>query len=243
MTGSRLVALAHEQLELPKGTFEALRGGDRQGPLLLYLHGFPDHPPTAAPLSRTWRAPAARIAAARDLGLIRRLWRRWSPELNLDRDRRDQLHSCLPSSLPAPIAYYRAALRPWATRRVLHELREPISTPLLQLHGADDGCVARPPADGLSPLRRPPRARGDPRHRAFSPSRGPGGGRREGDRVGAPERPRLERPTGTGCGRGSSSPLLAPNRRRAAPRATRSDRPDHAARYRARARRPRRRRR
>jgi len=147
VTGSRLVALAHEQLELPKGTFEALRGGDRQGPLLLYLHGFPDHPPTAAPLSRTWRAPAARIAAARDLGLIRRLWRRWSPELNLDRDRRDQLHSCLPSSLPAPIAYYRAALRPWATRRVLHELREPISTPLLQLHGADDGCVARPPAD------------------------------------------------------------------------------------------------
>jgi pimeloyl-ACP methyl ester carboxylesterase len=48
--------------------------------------------------------------------------------------------------MPAPIKYYRAMLRPGmlgATRR----LSQPIAVPLLQLHGADDGCILPPQVD------------------------------------------------------------------------------------------------
>jgi pimeloyl-ACP methyl ester carboxylesterase len=48
--------------------------------------------------------------------------------------------------MPAPLKYYRAMLRPGmlgATRR----LSQPITVPLLQLHGADDGCFLPPQVD------------------------------------------------------------------------------------------------
>jgi pimeloyl-ACP methyl ester carboxylesterase len=48
--------------------------------------------------------------------------------------------------MPAPIKYYREMLRPGmlaATRR----LSQPITVPLLQLHGADDGCFLTPRVD------------------------------------------------------------------------------------------------
>lgn len=228
-------------LALPRGTFRALTFGDPSAPPLLWLHGFPDHPPTAesflsivsrnryviapwlrgyapSPLdgpydlvalaedaiamidhlgrgpvdlvghdwgavityavctlapdrvrraatlavphpltflrslatprqaTRSWymalfQLPVAeRLVRARELALVDQLWQRWSRSYRLDPDRRRELHACLEASLPAPLEYYRAMVRPWPLRR----FRKPIATPLLQLHGADDGCIAPP---------------------------------------------------------------------------------------------------
>jgi pimeloyl-ACP methyl ester carboxylesterase len=106
----------------------------------------------SAQLARSWymlafQLPgAARLARARDLALLELLWRRWSPGFRLDAARRRALHDCLAASLPAPIEYYRAMLRPAGAviRRIRNgdPLLAPLATPLLQLQGADDGCVA-----------------------------------------------------------------------------------------------------
>lgn len=236
-------------LSLPGGAFHALAWGDPAAPPLLWLHGFPDHPPTAAPflaelartrrviapwlrgyapsplggpydldtlaadavalleriadasgradlighdwgaaiayrvcatapervrravtlalphpltlmralrrpaqLRRSWymllfQAPGAeRIVRARRLALIDRLWRAWSPRFELDDERRAELHACLAASLPAPIEYYRAMVRPLSGLRTRLAGWRPISTPLLQLHGEADGCVLPPRA-------------------------------------------------------------------------------------------------
>jgi pimeloyl-ACP methyl ester carboxylesterase len=237
-------------LSLPRGAFHALAWGDPAAPPLLWLHGFPDHPPTAAPflaeLARTRRviapwlrgyapsplggpydlealgedaiaileriAPGGRadlvghdwgaaiayrvcaaapervrraatlalphpltllrslrrpaqlrrswymllfqvpgaehLVRARQLALIDRLWRAWSPRLGLDDARRAELHACLAASLPAPLEYYRAMVRPVARlrARVAQNTARRIATPLLQLHGEEDGCVL-PPRD------------------------------------------------------------------------------------------------
>jgi len=222
---------------LPGGTFHALALGDPAAPPLVWLHGFPDHPPTARPflealaahrrviapwlrgyapsplagpfdlatlrddvlalidqlgapvdlvghdwgaaityavcaaapgrvrravtmavphprtflhqlrqpaqLARSWYMAffnlpgAGRVVRA---PLIDRLWRTWSPGLALDDARRAELHACLAASLPAPLGYYRAAWR----IPTIPELRVPIPTPILQLHGAADGCVLVP---------------------------------------------------------------------------------------------------
>jgi pimeloyl-ACP methyl ester carboxylesterase len=233
---------------LPAGTFHALVGGDRAARPLVFLHGFPDHPPTARPflelLARTRRviapwlrgyAPSPRVgpydidtlagdvialidqlggsvdlvghdwgavityavcasdvrvrravtmavphpvtfmralgtaaqarrswymglfqlpgagwlARRNDLALIDRLWRTWSPGFVLDDARRAELHACLAASLPAPLAYYRAMLRPIrALRERTRRAARTIATPLLQLHGADDGCILPPAGPG-----------------------------------------------------------------------------------------------
>ena len=238
-------------LSLPRGDFHALAWGDPAAPPLLWLHGFPDHPPTAAPflaalararrviapwlrgyapspldgpydldtlaadaiallerlarggggrpdiighdwgaaityqvcalapglvrravtlaaphpltllramrrpaqVRRSWymllfQAPGAeRVVRARDLALIDRLWRAWSPGFVLDEPRRAALHACLAASLPAPLGYYRALVRPLAGLRArVRDLDRAIEPPLLQLHGEEDGCVL-PPRD------------------------------------------------------------------------------------------------
>ena len=46
---SRHMDFEHVTFDLPHGTFHALRSGDFGGRPTLVLHGFPDHPPTAAP--------------------------------------------------------------------------------------------------------------------------------------------------------------------------------------------------
>jgi pimeloyl-ACP methyl ester carboxylesterase len=235
------------ELTGPGGTFQALELGARDAPLVLWLHGFPDHPPTAVPflehLTRSHRvvapwlrgyapspldgpydldtlaadvcamidqlspgtpidlvghdwgaaityavgaaAPARvrkavamavphpltllrrlrtaaqmrrswymalfqipgseRVVRANQLAMIDHLWRTWSPGFVLDPARRATLHACLDASLPAPIAYYRAMLRPISGFRArARKLAAPLATPVLQLHGADDGCVLPP---------------------------------------------------------------------------------------------------
>ncbi|HEU4732380.1 MAG TPA: alpha/beta hydrolase [Kofleriaceae bacterium] len=237
--------LTRIELGLARGTFHALAGG--RGNTVLYLHGFPDHPPTArafltelargrrvvapwlrgyspsplagpydlatliadvaamieqlgAPLDvvghdwgaviayalcatrpelvrravtlavphpltflsvlrttpaqvlRSWymvlfQLPGAGwMAGARDLALIDRLWRSWSPGFTLPDADRAGLHACLAASMPAPIAYYRAMVRP--LRRFIERSRSlgaMISTPWLQLHGELDGCIPPTP--------------------------------------------------------------------------------------------------
>ena len=74
--------LTHSTFSLPLGEVHALVGSAVNARPLLFLHGFPDHPPTAEPSQ-------------------------------IDRVRKAEAH---------------------------------IATPLLQLHGSDDGCIV-PPTD------------------------------------------------------------------------------------------------
>ncbi len=94
-----------------------------------------------------FQLPGAEASVRRDdLAMIDRLWKRWSPTFELPPPQRQALHAMLAASLPAPIAYYTAALR--HGRAVLARYRAPIPTPLLALHGALDGCIlARDEAD------------------------------------------------------------------------------------------------
>lgn len=109
---------------------------------------------TGAQMKKSWymalfQLPGSgRAVAARDLALIDLLWRSWSPKLDLDDTQRSELHACIADSLPAPLEYYRAMARPVADLRArIARARTPIATPLLQLHGADDGCVLPPTID------------------------------------------------------------------------------------------------
>lgn len=86
---------------------------------------------------------AARLARAGDFALIDRLWRAWSPRYRLPAAERAALHACLAASWPAPLGPYRALVRPLgAVRARLDRARRPLATPILYLHGADDGCIA-----------------------------------------------------------------------------------------------------
>jgi pimeloyl-ACP methyl ester carboxylesterase len=91
---------------------------------------------------------APQISAASDFALIDRLWRAWSPGFTLGDDRRRELHACLAASMPAPINYYRALRQQLLKTPLRRQLEtQPITTPVLQLHGADDGCILPPSGD------------------------------------------------------------------------------------------------
>jgi pimeloyl-ACP methyl ester carboxylesterase len=77
------------------------------------------------------------------LSVIDKLWRAWSPRLALPEADREALVRCLARSLPEPLEYYRAMRRD--PTPVIRFFREPIATPVLALHGADDGCILPPP--------------------------------------------------------------------------------------------------
>lgn len=86
----------------------------------------------------------AERAVPRDhFALIDRLWRDWSPGLTPPPGHLDEVKRCLARSMPAPVAYYRALLRPLVasarSARLLHRAR--IAAPTLHLTGADDGCI------------------------------------------------------------------------------------------------------
>jgi pimeloyl-ACP methyl ester carboxylesterase len=249
MRPSVVVSLSRATFDLPGGTFHALVGGSPTARPLVFLHGFPDHPPTAArfleQLGRTRRViapwlrgyspsplggpydldrlagdvielidalaggPDPRVdlvghdwgavityavcgavperirravtmavphpstflrmlatpAQARrswymgllqlpgaswlvqrnDFALIDRLWHTWSPGFALEPEQRAELHACLAASMPAPIEYYRAMLRPLTTfRERTRRAAVTIGSPLLQLHGGQDRCILPP---------------------------------------------------------------------------------------------------
>lgn len=104
-----------------------------------------------AQLRRSWymfffQVPGVpeRVIPMRDFALIDRLWRVWSPGYRLPEPARQALHHCLAASMPAPIEYYRALLRPAsaALARVRSLDAPVVSVPVLHLHGSDDGCIA-----------------------------------------------------------------------------------------------------
>jgi len=108
---------------------------------------------TAAQMRRSWymalfQIPGSeRLVRVNELALVDHLWRTWSPGFELDPARRAALHACLADSLPAPLRYYRSVVRPFArVRRRIASFSHPLAPPVLQLHGADDGCVL-PPTD------------------------------------------------------------------------------------------------
>lgn len=72
---------------------------------------------------------------------VDRLWRRWSPDYVLPDSARAALHATLAASWPAPTRYYTAFVR-----RPPPRAPAPIAAPVLQLHGARDGCIY-PPGD------------------------------------------------------------------------------------------------
>lgn len=81
-----------------------------------------------------------------DFALIDRLWRAWSPKYRLPEAERIALHAMLGQSMPAPLEYYREARR--HARRLLSTVGEVmVTSPLLALHGSDDGCVLPPTID------------------------------------------------------------------------------------------------
>jgi pimeloyl-ACP methyl ester carboxylesterase len=83
-----------------------------------------------------------RALARRDLALVDRLWRDWSPGYALPDAARRRLHGCLAASWPAPIDYYRAIPRQlFALGGRPAIARRRIATAVLHLHGADDGCI------------------------------------------------------------------------------------------------------
>jgi pimeloyl-ACP methyl ester carboxylesterase len=107
-----------------------------------------------AQLRRSWymavfQLPGAGwLACAQDFALIDRLWRAWSPGYRLPDAERAELHACLARSMPAPLGYYRAMLRPLRTFVArTRALEVQIRTPLLQLHGQLDGCIQAPPEE------------------------------------------------------------------------------------------------
>ncbi len=77
-------------------------------------------------------------------GLVTRLWRRWSPGFEPPPGHLEEVVRTLSASAMAPLEYYRAV--PAAGPRILRWPR--IRTPMLYLHGLDDGCVAPRVADG-----------------------------------------------------------------------------------------------
>lgn len=81
--------------------------------------------------------PERRVARD-DFCFIDDLWRVWSPGLKPDPAYLRELKDCLSRSMPVPIEYYRALKR---RDRDLERAMVRIDTPLLYLHGADDGCV------------------------------------------------------------------------------------------------------
>jgi pimeloyl-ACP methyl ester carboxylesterase len=105
---------------------------------------------TTGQLARSWymlafQLPGAvRAVAARDLAFVDWLWRRWSPGYALPEAARAELHACLAASLPAPIAYYRALTSRAGLAVFLDRGRRArrVATPVLQLQGARDGCIA-----------------------------------------------------------------------------------------------------
>lgn len=78
-----------------------------------------------------------------DFAMARALWRRWSPGLELRTDDWRDLRATLAASHPAPMLYYRANAWPLAsaTARARRLGMRRIAAPMLNLFGADDGCI------------------------------------------------------------------------------------------------------
>lgn len=102
-------------------------------------------------LGRSWymaffllpRVPERALERSR---LIERLWRRWSPQLDLSSVDLEGVCRSIELGLPAPLEYYRSMFRPLGAgiARVFGAERPErrISVPTLWMHGREDGCIS-----------------------------------------------------------------------------------------------------
>jgi pimeloyl-ACP methyl ester carboxylesterase len=94
-----------------------------------------------------------------DYALIETLWRDWSPgyaDPSWDLARIRETLS-VPGVLEAALGYYRTAFNPSSKSAALDPLEsklgvEPITTPSLYLHGAEDGCIGLEVTEGMEAL-------------------------------------------------------------------------------------------
>lgn len=96
---------------------------------------------------------ADHVVQRNDFALVRRLWRDWSPDYRCPEDQMREILDCLAASMPHPVRWYRSqmALTGAAGARrvqVQRGLSQPIDTPLLYLHGRNDGCIGPELAEG-----------------------------------------------------------------------------------------------
>ncbi|MBO6939674.1 MAG: alpha/beta fold hydrolase [Deltaproteobacteria bacterium] len=81
-------------------------------------------------------------------GMVRELWSRWSPGLQLSASAMTHVEATVVESLPGPLEYYRAMFRPLGPFVKRAKLLRPTDVPMLYLHGAQDGCIAAEAAAG-----------------------------------------------------------------------------------------------
>lgn len=87
-----------------------------------------------------------------DFAFIDRLWRDWSPGWEPPAAHLREVKDCLAESMPAPIEYYRALVRPvseaWRRMAEARSRARKIRVATLHLQGATDGCVGPELAEG-----------------------------------------------------------------------------------------------
>jgi pimeloyl-ACP methyl ester carboxylesterase len=87
------------------------------------------------------RGVADAAVGARDLALIERLWREWSPGYAATAAEMEAVKAALRGRVGAALGYYRAMAGGLADGAARRALLAPTTVPTLRLHGADDGCV------------------------------------------------------------------------------------------------------
>lgn len=87
---------------------------------------------------------ADRRVAQDDFAYVERLWRRWSPGFTMPAEHARHVRATLRSSMPAPVAMYRAGGFAVAARQ--------ITVPTLYITGRDDGCAGPRLAHGQESL-------------------------------------------------------------------------------------------
>ncbi|MBX7160028.1 MAG: alpha/beta hydrolase [Acidimicrobiia bacterium] len=94
------------------------------------------------------------VVGSDDLAFVDRLVADWSPGWDVPRSYHDHITDALggPANLAAALGYYRAMFSPGrAAASAPEPATGPITTPLLYLHGVDDGCVGAEHAGGTRP--------------------------------------------------------------------------------------------
>jgi pimeloyl-ACP methyl ester carboxylesterase len=114
-------------------------------------------------MKRSWymfffQLPLADVAIAQDdFAFIEHLWADWSPGWRCPAAEMAAVKEAFrhPPTLAAALGYYRAMLDPSRWDPALADLQTrfgmaPIEVPTLYIHGADDGCIGREVAEGIT---------------------------------------------------------------------------------------------
>jgi pimeloyl-ACP methyl ester carboxylesterase len=113
-----------------------------------HLRAFLGGATSPAQVGRSWymlffqaRGLADAAVAARDLALLERLWRAWSPGYRPSAAEMAAVKDAIRGRIGPVLGYYRALPRTLASSDARRLLLAPTLPSTLRLHGADDGCV------------------------------------------------------------------------------------------------------